>query len=218
MVSPLPAIIHITSTSPPLQAAPHPTKWPSPTGTLVPAVSPSRHKFPKSQSLFGNFAEFWASHRRIVACGSILYHIFCCQFPLCFYRFFFKIVCHDSSAPYKMVLINDGETILPEFNGQISAECHAPLTDFEWELYFIFYNFWFTGISLFFFRTFWLLTHSYLAIKYKAINIFLTKLLIWKKNFFFGIQDNNNPHLVQMVYFYIKWELLAFDIFCPDYY
>uniref|UniRef100_A0A914GWA3 DIX domain-containing protein n=1 Tax=Globodera rostochiensis TaxID=31243 RepID=A0A914GWA3_GLORO len=44
-------------------------------------------------------------------------------------QFFFKSTCEDGSAPYQLLLISDDVTFLPVFEGKVSAECHAPLSD-----------------------------------------------------------------------------------------
>ncbi|KAL3117997.1 hypothetical protein niasHT_005240 [Heterodera trifolii] len=44
-------------------------------------------------------------------------------------QFFFKSSCADGSAPYQLLLISDDAALLPLFEGKVSAECRAPLSD-----------------------------------------------------------------------------------------
>ncbi|KAL3103171.1 hypothetical protein niasHS_002357 [Heterodera schachtii] len=44
-------------------------------------------------------------------------------------QFFFKSSCEDGSAPYQLLLISDDAALLPLFEGKVSAECRAPLSD-----------------------------------------------------------------------------------------
>uniref|UniRef100_A0A0N5A7S3 Regulator of G protein signaling domain protein n=1 Tax=Syphacia muris TaxID=451379 RepID=A0A0N5A7S3_9BILA len=38
-------------------------------------------------------------------------------------QFFFKCACEDGSAPYQMLLVNDDSTVLPIYEGKVTAEC-----------------------------------------------------------------------------------------------
>jgi hypothetical protein len=40
-------------------------------------------------------------------------------------QFFFKTRCEDQSAPYQLLLVDDDSTILPIFEGKITAECKS---------------------------------------------------------------------------------------------
>ncbi|MFH4977047.1 hypothetical protein AB6A40_003756 [Gnathostoma spinigerum] len=43
-------------------------------------------------------------------------------------QFFFKSACEDGSSPYQLLLVNDDSTLLPIYEGRITAEC-KPLSD-----------------------------------------------------------------------------------------
>ncbi|VDN53225.1 unnamed protein product [Dracunculus medinensis] len=40
-------------------------------------------------------------------------------------RFFFKTACEDGNSPYQLLLVNDDSTILPVYEGRITAECKS---------------------------------------------------------------------------------------------
>lgn len=43
----------------------------------------------------------------------------------CNLQFFFRTICEDGSAPYQLLLVNDDSSLLPVYEGRVTAECRS---------------------------------------------------------------------------------------------